>query len=63
MPKGAIVGIVGANGAGKSTLFKMLSGAEQPNSGTVELGKQLSLLLLISSVTAWMTQKQYSRDL
>ncbi|OBT17712.1 energy-dependent translational throttle protein EttA [Vibrio tasmaniensis] len=43
MPKGAIVGIVGANGAGKSTLFKMLSGAEQPDSGTVELGETVKL--------------------
>ncbi|MGF1910478.1 energy-dependent translational throttle protein EttA [Vibrio kasasachensis] len=43
MPKGAIVGIVGANGAGKSTLFKMLSGTEQPDSGTVELGETVKL--------------------
>ncbi|CAG19061.1 energy-dependent translational throttle protein EttA [Photobacterium profundum] len=43
MPKGAIVGIIGANGAGKSTLFKMLSGAEQPDSGTIELGTTVSL--------------------
>jgi sulfate-transporting ATPase len=43
MPKGAIVGIIGANGAGKSTLFKMLSGAEQPDSGTVEIGTTVSL--------------------
>ncbi len=43
MPKGAIVGIVGANGAGKSTLFKMLSGAEQPDSGTIELGETVKL--------------------
>ena len=37
------VGIVGANGAGKSTLFKMLSGAEQPDSGSVELGETVKL--------------------
>ncbi|WP_256383204.1 energy-dependent translational throttle protein EttA [Photobacterium toruni] len=43
MPKGAIVGIIGANGAGKSTLFKMLSGAEQPDSGTIELGETVKL--------------------
>ena len=43
MPKGAIVGIIGANGAGKSTLFKMLSGTEQPDSGTIELGDTVKL--------------------
>ncbi|MDO6444434.1 energy-dependent translational throttle protein EttA [Colwellia sp. 1_MG-2023] len=43
IPKGAIVGIIGANGAGKSTLFKVLSGAESPNAGTVELGETVKL--------------------
>lgn len=43
MPKGAIVGIIGPNGAGKSTLFKMISGIEQPDSGSVELGETVRL--------------------
>ncbi|TRX57313.1 energy-dependent translational throttle protein EttA [Thalassomonas sp. M1454] len=43
IPKGAIVGIIGANGAGKSTLFKMLSGAESPDSGTVTIGDTVQL--------------------
>jgi len=43
IPKGAIVGIIGANGAGKSTLFKMLSGAETPDSGSVSLGDTVKL--------------------
>ncbi|MCG9574622.1 energy-dependent translational throttle protein EttA [Vibrio tubiashii] len=43
MPKGAIVGIIGANGAGKSTLFKMLSGTEQPDTGTIEMGDTVKL--------------------
>jgi len=43
IPKGAIVGIIGANGAGKSTLFKMLSGAETPDSGSVDLGDTVKL--------------------
>ncbi|UJF19723.1 energy-dependent translational throttle protein EttA [Vibrio sp. SS-MA-C1-2] len=43
MPKGAIVGIIGANGAGKSTLFNMLSGTEQPDSGSIVLGETVQL--------------------
>lgn len=43
IPKGAIVGIIGPNGAGKSTLFKMMSGAEKPNSGSIELGETVKL--------------------
>lgn len=38
MPKGAIVGIIGPNGAGKSTLFRMISGIEQPDSGSISVG-------------------------
>jgi sulfate-transporting ATPase len=43
MPKGAIVGIIGANGAGKSTLFKMLSGEEKPDSGDITVGETVQL--------------------
>ncbi|WP_448563605.1 energy-dependent translational throttle protein EttA [Thalassotalea ganghwensis] len=43
IPKGAIVGIIGANGAGKSTLFKMLSGTEQPDSGEISIGETVKL--------------------
>jgi sulfate-transporting ATPase len=43
VPKGAIVGIIGPNGAGKSTLFKIMSGAEKPDSGNVQLGDTVKL--------------------
>ena len=43
IPKGAIVGIIGANGAGKSTLFRMLSGQEQPDNGTITMGETVVL--------------------
>lgn len=43
IPKGAIVGIIGANGAGKSTLFRMLSGQEQADSGSVTMGETVVL--------------------
>jgi ATP-binding cassette ChvD family protein len=39
IPAGAIVGIVGPNGAGKTTLFKMLTGEEKPDSGTLRVGE------------------------
>lgn len=43
VPKGAIVGIIGANGAGKSTLFRLISGQEQPDSGTIKLGETVKI--------------------
>ncbi|MCC7516083.1 MAG: energy-dependent translational throttle protein EttA, partial [Pseudomonadales bacterium] len=43
IPKGAIVGIIGPNGAGKSTLFRMITGQEQPDSGTITLGDTVKL--------------------
>ncbi len=43
IPKGAVVGIVGGNGAGKSTLFRMISGTEKPDSGTVTIGETVKV--------------------
>ena len=43
IPAGAIVGIIGPNGAGKSTLFRMISGEEQVDSGSIELGSTVQL--------------------
>ncbi|MEG2828887.1 MAG: energy-dependent translational throttle protein EttA, partial [Edwardsiella sp. (in: enterobacteria)] len=43
IPKGAIVGIIGPNGAGKSTLFRMISGQEQADSGSITLGDTVTL--------------------
>ncbi|MDO8813014.1 MAG: energy-dependent translational throttle protein EttA [Gallionella sp.] len=40
---GAIVGIIGPNGAGKSTLFRMITGKEQPDSGTVKIGQTVKI--------------------
>ncbi len=39
LPPGGIVGVIGPNGAGKTTLFKLLTGREQPDSGTIEVGE------------------------
>jgi ATP-binding cassette ChvD family protein len=43
VPPGAIVGVIGPNGAGKSTLFRMITGGEQPDEGTIALGDTVHL--------------------
>jgi len=43
LPAGGIVGVIGPNGAGKSTLFKIITGQEQPDSGTIEIGSTVRL--------------------
>ena len=43
LPPGGIVGVIGPNGAGKTTLFKMFTGQEQPDEGTVEFGDTVQL--------------------
>ena len=43
LPRGGIVGIVGANGAGKTTLFKMISGEETPDQGELTVGQTVQL--------------------
>ena len=43
IPPGAIVGIIGANGAGKTTLFRMVTGEEEPDSGTLRIGQTVEL--------------------
>jgi sulfate-transporting ATPase len=43
LPPGGIVGVIGPNGAGKSTLFRMITGAEQPDGGTLTVGESVKL--------------------
>ncbi|MEX1036786.1 MAG: energy-dependent translational throttle protein EttA [Sneathiella sp.] len=43
LPAGAIVGVIGPNGAGKTTLFKLLTGAEEPDSGSFKVGPTVQL--------------------
>ncbi len=49
VPPGAIVGIIGPNGAGKSTLFKMITGEEKPDSGSVVIGQSVKLAFVDQS--------------
>ena len=60
LPRGGIVGIIGPNGAGKTTLFRMLTGAEQSDSGELRIGETVSIACvdqsrdsLDSSKTVW----------
>ncbi|TYB89196.1 energy-dependent translational throttle protein EttA [Oceaniovalibus sp. ACAM 378] len=60
LPPGGIVGVIGPNGAGKTTLFRMLTGQEQPDSGTVTYGDTVDLSYVDQSrdaldpnVTVW----------
>jgi len=43
LPRGGIVGVIGPNGAGKTTLFRMITGQEKPDSGTLRLGESVRL--------------------
>jgi ATP-binding cassette ChvD family protein len=43
LPPGGIVGIIGANGAGKTTLFRMITGQERPDRGTIKIGESVKL--------------------
>ncbi|QMT59572.1 energy-dependent translational throttle protein EttA [Legionella sp. PC997] len=43
LPKGGILGIIGPNGAGKSTFLKMITGQEEPDSGTIRIGETVQL--------------------
>ena len=49
IPPGAIVGIIGPNGAGKSTLFRMITGKETPDSGTVKIGTTVKIAFVDQS--------------
>jgi ATPase subunit of ABC transporter with duplicated ATPase domains len=43
LPRGGIVGVIGPNGAGKTTLFRMITGQEQPDSGTLRVGSTVEI--------------------
>ena len=51
LPPGGIVGVIGPNGAGKTTLFKMLTGAEKPDKGTIRLGDTVKIAYVDQSRT------------
>ena len=57
LPRAGIVGVIGANGAGKTTLFRMITGEESPDGGTLELGETVQLAYVDQSRDALDGQK------
>jgi sulfate-transporting ATPase len=57
IPKGAIVGIIGPNGAGKSTFFKLLTGQEKPDAGSIRFGETVQLAYVDQSRDALNAEK------
>jgi ATP-binding cassette ChvD family protein len=52
LPPGGIVGVIGPNGAGKTTLFRMLTGQEKPDAGTLKVGSTVKLGMSTRAATA-----------
>ncbi len=57
LPPGGIVGVIGPNGAGKTTLFRMITGQETPNSGTIRIGETVQLAYVDQSRDSLGTEK------
>ena len=57
LPPGAIVGIIGPNGAGKTTLFRLITGQEQPDGGTIRVGETVKLAYVDQSREALDAEK------
>jgi ATP-binding cassette ChvD family protein len=57
LPRAGIVGVIGANGAGKTTLFRMITGEESPDNGTLELGDTVKLAYVDQSRDALDPEK------
>jgi energy-dependent translational throttle protein EttA len=57
LPPGGIVGIIGPNGAGKTTLFRMITGQEKPDAGTIRIGETVKLAYIDQSRDALDPEK------
>jgi sulfate-transporting ATPase len=63
IPAGAIVGIIGPNGAGKSTIFRMISGKEEPDAGTIKIGPSVKLAVVDQSRESLQSEKTVFDDI
>ena len=61
LPPGAFLGIIGPNGAGKTTFFRMLVGQEQPDSGTITIGKTVEICYVDQSARTSRTRTRSTR--
>lgn len=57
LPPGGIVGVIGPNGAGKTTLFRMITGQEEPDSGTIRIGDTVKIAYVDQSRDALSPEK------
>lgn len=57
IPAGAIVGVIGPNGAGKTSLFRMITGQENPDSGSIQIGESVELAYVDQSRDALDSEK------
>jgi sulfate-transporting ATPase len=62
IPAGAIVGIIGPNGAGKSTLFRMITGKEQPDAGSIAIGPTVKMAVVDQSRESLQNDKSVFDD-
>ncbi|KIH95482.1 ABC transporter ATP-binding protein [Candidatus Liberibacter asiaticus] len=63
LPPGGIVGVIGPNGAGKTTLFRMLTGDESPDSGTIHVGETVCLSYVDQSRDSLEAEKTVWEDI
>ncbi len=63
LPRGGIVGVIGANGAGKTTLFRMITGQEQPDAGTMRVGDTVQLAYVDQSRDALDPEKSVWQEI
>ncbi len=63
LPRGGIVGVIGPNGAGKTTLFRMITGAEQPDSGALRIGETVELAYVDQSRDALDPEKNVWQEI
>jgi ATPase subunit of ABC transporter with duplicated ATPase domains len=63
LPRAGIVGIIGPNGAGKTTLFRILTGAETPDSGTIAIGSSVELAYVDQSRDALDAQQTVYQEI